>query len=143
MPRRLVACPDCGKLRRARPGSRCHACASAAKTGNPVRTDGPEVRFWRLVDKTDSCWLWLGAQNGKGYGRFTLSGRNGWKRSAHRYAYELLVGPIAAGLDLDHLCRNRLCVNPEHLEPVTRRENLRRAGILDRRDALGQFGGAA
>ena len=75
--------------------------------------------FWAKVNKTDSCWLWTGSINNKGYGR--LSGVY-----AHRAAYELLVGPIPEGKELDHLCRVTHCVNPEHLEPVTHRENLLR-----------------
>jgi len=84
-------------------------------------------RFWVKVDKTDGCWLWTGCMTkpaGKnGYGQIRLDGR---MQVAHRIAYELLVGPIPDGLDLDHLCRTRLCVNPAHLEPVTPYENLRR-----------------
>lgn len=65
------------------------------------------------------CWLWSGYLASNGYGRFH-------RRAAHRLVYEAVSGPIPAGLDLDHLCRVRQCVNPEHLEPVTRSENLRR-----------------
>lgn len=75
------------------------------------------------------CWIWTGADNGRGYGKAKVSGRSVY---VHRAAYEALVGPIPAGLDLDHLCRNRGCYNPAHLEPVTRAENLRRGanGVL-------------
>lgn len=66
------------------------------------------------------CWEWQAARNAGGYGTFGMGGRN-WL--AHRAAYELFVGPIPAGLTLDHLCRFRACVNPAHLEPVTGREN--------------------
>lgn len=69
------------------------------------------------------CWQWMKSQKGGGYGAFSVDGRS-WR--AHRWAYETLVGPIAEGLTLDHLCRNRLCVNPAHLEPVTSGENTRR-----------------
>lgn len=77
------------------------------------------------------CWLWTGATYPNGYGHFK---RPNLRKtvSAHRGFYELLRGPIPAGLDLDHLCRVRCCVNPAHLEPVTRRENLRRGGVLER-----------
>lgn len=80
------------------------------------------VRFWSKVNKNDrsGCWLWLASRDANGYGRFGLGAR---PRMAHRVAYELTHGPIAAGLTLDHLCRNRACVFPDHLEPVTQGEN--------------------
>jgi hypothetical protein len=82
-----------------------------------------EARFWEKVDKTDTCWLWTGSSDRLGYGRFST-----WPSVtlAHRFAYELLAGPIPDGLVIDHLCRTPSCVNPDHLEPVTQRENLRR-----------------
>ena len=80
-----------------------------------------EQRFWSKVDRGDGCWAWLGTPTEKGYGRLDVDGRF-WM--AHRYSYTLLVGPIPDGLQIDHLCRNRLCVNPAHLEPVTQRENI-------------------
>lgn len=97
------------------------------KWGDPhhipwVRVDAPPtVRFWEKVDKdTDDCWRWTATLNPGGYGQFW----NGAKLvSAHRWAYEHLVGPIPDGLQLDHLCRVRNCVRPDHLEPVTHREN--------------------
>lgn len=81
------------------------------------------ARFWTKVRKTKACWLWLAGLDGHGYGKFTEGGR---QRAAHRLAYEALVGPIPAGMQLDHLCRTRRCVNPAHLEPVTNRENAAR-----------------
>lgn len=83
-------------------------------------------RFWLKVDTSGPCWLWTGARTGAGYGKLY---RNGRAVEAHRVAYELFVGPIPPGLDLDHLCRNRACVNPAHLEPVTRSVNLRRGAV--------------
>lgn len=77
------------------------------------------------VDKAeDGCWEWLGSRTSNGYGRHQMRGKH-WM--AHRAAYVLLVGPIADGMQLDHLCRNRGCVNPEHLEQVTARENTLRS----------------
>lgn len=84
----------------------------------------PEQRYWKFVDKRDDgCWLWTGAKTNGGYGHFWRGDR---QVVAHRWSYEHLVGPVPDGLDLDHLCRNRSCVNPDHLEPVTRSENLLR-----------------
>ena len=70
------------------------------------------------------CWLWEGDLNSGGYG---LLHRSVKPRLAHRAVYEMLVGPIPEGLQLDHLCSNKRCVNPSHLEPVTRTVNVRRA----------------
>ena len=87
----------------------------------------------RLVEKfqvADGCWIWTGATNGVGYGRVCTEDRR-WVY-AHRAMYELIVGPIPAGLDLDHLCRTRSCVRPDHLEPVTRGENARRSPLIGR-----------
>ena len=83
------------------------------------------ARFEAKVDKSrpDGCWQWTAATNGRGYGQIWIAPKY---MVAHRVAYKLFVGPVPEGLDLDHLCRNRGCVNPEHLEPVTRRENVRR-----------------
>jgi hypothetical protein len=86
-----------------------------------------EERFWTKVRKTDTCWVWTAGKNQDGYGRFQV-GRK--PTSAHRVAYELSVGPIPDGLQLDHLCRVRDCVNPAHLEPVTQQENIRRGKSL-------------
>lgn len=82
-----------------------------------------EERFWEKVNRTESCWLWTGSQHPLGYGRIGV-GRT--IRLAHRVSYELLVGPIPDGLELDHLCRTPACVRPDHLEPVTHAENMRR-----------------
>jgi hypothetical protein len=81
-------------------------------------------RFMRYVlpEPNSGCWLWAGNDDCRGgYGRFFF---NGTTRIAHRVAYELFRGPIPPGLQLDHRCRVRCCVNPDHLEPVTRRENM-------------------
>lgn len=87
----------------------------------PKRIQGDPVRrFWSKVSKTDGCWLWQASVDKWGYGWFKLAGK---MRRAHSVSYELVVGPVPEGLQLDHLCRNPRCVNPAHLEPVTAREN--------------------
>lgn len=68
----------------------------------------------------DGCWIWTGVIMNKGYGRISINGK--WHR-AHRVSFELFVGPIPAGMDIDHRCCNRACVNPEHLRPVTNKQN--------------------
>jgi hypothetical protein len=86
--------------------------------------------FWTKVDKTEDCWHWTAGKS-HGYGRFgskRYGCRKGQTTMAHRIAYELLVGPIPEGMTLDHLCRDRGCCNPDHLEPVTLRENILRGG---------------
>lgn len=87
------------------------------------------VRFWRHVQPTGFCWEWIGRKSKKGYGFVEFCGADynvRWSRVAHRISYGLLVGPIPEGLQLDHLCRNTSCVNPDHLDPVTSGENSRR-----------------
>ncbi len=84
----------------------------------------PEERFWAKVDLTLGCWLWMGGVNRDGYGH--IRGYENRRIGVHRFAYELLVGSIPEGLEIDHLCRVRRCVNPEHLEPVPHRVNVLR-----------------
>lgn len=84
-----------------------------------------EARFWAKVRRSDGCWEWQGSLSSKGYGVFWDADHKN-NLLAHRVAYELVTGPIPDGLQLDHLCRNRRCVNPAHLEPVTGKENLLR-----------------
>lgn len=83
---------------------------------------GKGMTFWEKVVKSQGCWQWTGYAV-DGYGQHAGT-------QAHRYAYTELVGPIPEGLTIDHLCRNRSCVNPDHMEPVTRAENTRRAFAL-------------
>lgn len=84
-----------------------------------------EARFWEKVawGDPDECWDWVARRSGGGYGQFRLSGSI---VTAHRVAYELEVGEVPPGLVIDHLCGNRACCNPQHLEPVTQLENVRR-----------------
>ena len=87
----------------------------------------PIQRFFELVDKQAiwdgvSCWLWQGKLTHDGYGRFGSDSR----QYAHRYAYDMVVGQIPEGMELDHLCETPACVNPAHLKVVTHRANLLR-----------------
>jgi hypothetical protein len=77
-------------------------------------------RFWGRVDRSGECWTWTALTNRDGYGRFWFQGRG---QLAHRVAHVLTIGEIPKGMEVDHLCRNRACVRPSHLEVVTRREN--------------------
>lgn len=87
----------------------------------------PEHRFWSKVFKTETCWLWTGATNTKGYGSFSVGiGASKTRVGAHAWAYETLIGPVPGGCELDHLCRDHRCVNPAHLEPVPHRVNVLR-----------------
>lgn len=91
--------------------------------------------FWSKVDLTRgmaSCWEWQGYRDRLGYGRVHMGGRH---LKAYRVSYELVVGPIPTNLTIDHLCRNSSCVNPAHLEAVTKRENTLRGLTIPARHA--------
>lgn len=125
----ICAVPDCVKSVQSRGWCRSHHRAEIEK-GNrvTVRTPKPAAeRFWPKVDKSsaDGCWNWTGATGPNGYGYFGAP--KGSSRLAHRFAYESTNGPVPEGLQLDHLCRNRRCVNPSHLEAVTQRVNTLRS----------------
>lgn len=94
----------------------------------------PLARFWHYTNQDGpaveglerSCWIWSGARTEFGYGLISVFGQS---RLAHRWFYEHERGPVSPGLELDHLCNHPWCVNPDHLEPVTPEENVRRATL--------------
>jgi hypothetical protein len=96
-----------------------------------------EERFWKFVMPVPfaGCWIWLGYVDKAGYGRISIPYKNkNYKQPhkaalAHKAAYEHFVGLVPEGLELDHKCRTKCCVNPDHLEPVTRKENIRRGDV--------------
>ncbi len=101
-----------------------------------ILSETETLHFWSKVSKEGPewngtpCWIWMGRLQG-GYGefRYRVRGKSRVYVSAHRVAYTLMKGRILYGLHLDHLCRNTLCVNSNHLQPVTNKENSRRANV--------------
>lgn len=128
----MCTAPDCDRKAHGRGlcvkhynrARRASAFDRDARFGDPFR------RFWSKVALPSGplgCMEWIGACSTNGYGAFWLEGRQG---AAHRRAFEVMVGPVPDGMELDHLCANRRCVRPCHLEPVTHAENLRRRGSV-------------
>jgi len=128
---RVCKIEGCERKHKAHGWCRTHY-ARWQRTGNTddPYSETPYDRFWKFVDADGDCWEWTGGKNPNGYGVFAA--KHGTTVRPHRFAWESLVGEIPEGLVIDHLCRNRLCVNPDHLEPVTHAENTKRgfAGVL-------------
>lgn len=101
--------------------------------GHHVKLRYPVPQY---VEDENGCWVWQRVRDRHGYGR--THRESGKTALAHRVYYERLVGPIPDGLQLDHLCRNHACVNPEHLEPVTNRENVIRGIEARKREKAAQ-----
>ena len=115
---------ECGCRRRAKAGRRFAAGHSPAKSQNVK-----EEAFWRnMVIRPDGCWVWQAYLNDWGYGTVADVRPAAQKTMrAHGLAYELIFGKIPKELEFDHTCKNRACINPWHLEPVTHFENMRRS----------------
>jgi hypothetical protein len=93
----------------------------------PAMAKSQFVRVWSNVyPQANGCWLWRGHTLKTGYGQINIGGRKGKMWLPHRLVYSMWYGEIPEGMVLDHLCQNKLCVFPDHLEPVTQRENTRR-----------------
>ena len=127
----------CGTTRGYGAGCRCDDCREANREYQlNWRTSGgayelpkrdPMQRFMESVDQQESgCWIWTGSCMPHGYAKFFVDRKT---RIAHRWIYEQMRGPIPEGMHIDHLCRVRNCVNPDHLEVVTQRENLWRGHL--------------
>jgi hypothetical protein len=87
----------------------------------PIARMSSTERFWSYVTKSPGCWGWSGPRNRDGYGKFSADSK---RVSAHRFGYQLLVGSIPSGMEIDHSCRVRSCVNPAHLQIATRKQNV-------------------
>jgi hypothetical protein len=108
-----------GPARRESPGPWPTPVAEVSTVAKSTLSD----RFWSKVDKSGDCWLWTGGQNRNGYGLISFDGRH---EVAHRTAWRLSGRILDPSLTLDHLCRVRTCVRPDHLQQVSMRENLMR-----------------
>ena len=136
-------CADCGRDRPIRARGLCGSCYNRARKNkdpryNTVRKTGPE--YMQLSrDTPGKCWPWQGSLSSHGYGMFIHDGKRTY---AHRVTYETAHGALPEGMTVDHTCRVRSCVNPDHLEAVSRADNLRRA-VKHRRPQKARLGHGA
>jgi len=123
IPRSCVVRPRCGTQLCINPD---HLQLRFAPTRGRFRDHTLEERLWRKIhpEPMSGCWLWIGSSIPRGYGY--IRGKGALNTPAHRAVYELYKGKIPDDLVLDHKCRTPACVNPDHLEPVTQMENMRR-----------------
>lgn len=136
----ICSVPDCGK--RVHGHGLCRPHHYRAGAGLPPEGRNrptPEERLWAVVDKgaPGGCWTWTGHVSTGGYGQFNVNRR---LVSVHRFAYELLVGPIPEGLFIDHRCHNKRCVNPAHLRVVTNKQNVENYRGMLRNNSTGVRG---
>ena len=136
-------CADCGRERTIRARGLCGSCYNRARRNKDPRYDTVRktgAEYMRLSQgKPGMCWPWQGPLSSHGYGMFI---ENGARTYAHRIAYEAVHGELPEGMTIDHTCRVRSCVNPVHLEAVTRGDNLRRA-VAHRRPQKPRLGNGA
>lgn len=118
------ACKTCRRdqARRAMARARQHRAGTVVYPQSAVELD----RFFAQIIRVGDCWIWTGSTQNKGYGTVTIRCVN---VLAHVASYRIRNGAVPDGLELDHLCRTPLCVNPDHLEPVTHEENMRRSPL--------------
>ena len=130
------ACRECQRkaVRESQRRRRAKQAEARALYPRKLIKDFPPIDYW--VDPSSGCWVWQRYLGVEGY---ALKRRDGKKMPAHRYYYEMYRGPIPAGLMMDHLCRNRACVNPYHLEPVTAKDNAARRDRAKKRRAVRVF----
>lgn len=107
-------------------GSNDECAPTFVDVADCATTRGKDADFWKRVEKTETCWIWKSSINSTGYGQYKSPLYQPKPVVAHRVAFLLSGGQIPDGYELDHLCRNRRCVRPDHMEPVTHAVNMQR-----------------